>query len=118
MKRIAGTCFVKIDGDQFDLKGGVECPVSNNVKETQMGTNGPGGYSEMAQRPFIKLTAFVPPNFPLATISSRDDMTITAELANGKVYVLSNAWLEGEATVKNDDGTTDLEFSGMNGQWQ
>jgi hypothetical protein len=26
-------------------------------------------------------------------------MTITSELANGQVYVLSNAWLHGEATI-------------------
>ena len=45
-------------------------------------------------------------------------MTITAELANGKVYTLSGAWLEGETSAKGDDGTVDLEFAGLKGIWQ
>lgn len=117
-QRIAGVCYIKLDGEQLEVKGSVEVPLSSTMRETQMGANGPAGFSEMAQRPFIKLTAFFPPNFPIEKVTESTDLTVTAELANGKTYVLSQAWMEGEGTVSNDDGTTELEFSGMRGIWQ
>lgn len=117
-KRIAGICFIKMDGEQLEVKGGIECPVTDNVKETQMGSNAPAGYSEMAQRPYVKGSFFFLDNFPIEKLSTANDLTVTAELANGKTYVLSEAWVEGEVPAKNDDGTVDLEFSGMKGQWQ
>ncbi len=42
-------------------------------------------------------------------------MTITAELANSQVYVLSSAWLHGEANHNAEEGTVDLEFHGEEG---
>ena len=117
-QRIAGVCYFKVDGEQFEVKGGIECPLSDNMKETQMGVNGAAGYSEMAQRPYIKGTLFFGKDFPIDKVTKNDDMTVTAELAKGKTYVLSQAWLEGEVSVKNDDGTTDVEFSGKKGIWQ
>lgn len=117
-KRIAGVCYIKVDGEQLEVKGSIECPLADNVKETQMGANGPAGYSEVAQRPYIKGSFFFLNNFPIEKLSTGVDMTITAELANGKTYVLSQAWKEGEAAISNDDGTVELEFSGMKGIWQ
>lgn len=116
--KIAGTVFIKLDGEQLEVSGGVECPISSVMRETKMGPNGPGGYSEMAQLPYIKVSAFLRPEFPREKVTESVDMTITAELANGKVYVLSNAYHVGESAAKNDDGTVDLEFNGATGIWQ
>ncbi|EBC0575492.1 phage tail protein, partial [Salmonella enterica] len=65
-----------------------------------------------------KVTAKVPKNFPVDKITSSDVMTITSELANGQVYVLSNAWLHGEANHNPEEGTVDLEFHGEEGFYQ
>ncbi len=56
----------------------------------------------------------MPKNFPVSKITSSDEMTITAELANGQVYVPSSA----RCTAKNhnaEEGTVDLEFHGEEG---
>jgi hypothetical protein len=45
-------------------------------------------------------------------------MTVTAELANGKVYTLTNAYVEGEMTGNGEEGTVEIEFSGITGVWQ
>lgn len=116
--RIAGICFVKADSSQFEVSGAVECPLNSVVRETKMGASGVAGFSEMAQKPYIKLTAFVKPDFDIDKVTKSTDLTVTAELANGKVYVLSSAYLVDEATAKNDDGTVDLEFNGIKGIWQ
>ncbi len=45
-------------------------------------------------------------------------MTVTSELANGDVYVLSNAWVNGEMNHNPEDGTVDIEFHGQEGFYQ
>ena len=47
-----------------------------------------------------------------------EDMTIVAEFANGRVYVLSGAYLTEEQEFNADDGTVTLRFDGMHGDWQ
>lgn len=113
-KRIAGTCFFKIDSDQLSLTGGIETPLNTSVKESITGLDGSNDYKETFRAPFIKGTFKVPKDFPLDKLS-RDDMTITAELANGWVYVLKNAWVEGEVNHNAEEGTAEIQFSGAEG---
>lgn len=116
--KIAGTCYIKADAEQFEVSGGVEVPLLSVKREPVMGLAGVSGYKETANKPFIKLTANVPKDFPIEKLQNATDMTVTAELANGKVYTLSEAWLDGEPSLKADEGTTDLEFVGKKGIWQ
>lgn len=116
--KIAGICYIKADAEQFEVAGGVECPLLSVKREPVMALGGVSGYKETATKPFVKLTANVAKDFPLEKLQEATDMTITAELANGKVYTLSGAWLDGEPTLKGDDGTADLEFAGIKGIWQ
>lgn len=115
--RLAGTCYFKVDGEQLELKGGMEAPLSKKSRETLNGSSGVAGYKETIVTPYIKATFFVPPGFPREKITESDDMTITAEFANGSVYTLSGAYLVGDATFKGDDGEVDLEFNGTKGNW-
>lgn len=117
-RKTAGTCYVKMDGVQFEISGGVECPLSDVKREVVMGLSGVAGYKETAVKPYVKLSAVLTPDFPLDMVRSNTEMTVTAELANGMVYTVSGAWLEGEPTAKGDDGTVDLEFAGLKGIWQ
>jgi len=118
MGRVAGICYIKVDGEQLEVSGSVECPNLSVVRETVMGTNGPAGFKETAQRPFVKVAAVLVSGFPRAKLEKATDMTVTAEFPNGDVYTLSGAYLEGESTAKADDGTTELEFGGKKGIWQ
>lgn len=117
-KRIAGACFVKTDGDQIEISGGLEISANEVVRETKMSTRGVAGFKEMPRAPSLKVTALYTEEFPLATLQEGTDMTITAELANGKVYTLSGAYLVGEPTIKGEEGEIDLEFEGSKGIWQ
>jgi hypothetical protein len=117
-KRVAGICYVKVDGEQLEVSGGIECPIVTIKRETVMGLAGPAGLKETALEPFIKLSAIFMPNFPLDTLQNNTEMTVTAELANGKVYTLSGAFIKGEPSAKGEDGTVELEFGGTRGQWQ
>lgn len=117
-KRTAGICYIKLDSEQLEVAGDVECPLSEFKREAKMAVAGVSGYSETALKPYIKVKANFVPGFPLDKVRTNTEMTITAELANGKVYTLSGAWLEGETAIKASEGEVDLEFAGMRGIWQ
>ena len=116
-KRIAGICYIKVDGAQLDVNGGIECPISETVKEMVMGDSGPSGFKETASEQYVKLTANFKADFPLEAVRSGTGLTITAEFPNGKTYTLSDAVLVEESTAKSADGTVELKFSGMKGTW-
>ncbi|RTY53638.1 phage tail protein [Pantoea sp. YU22] len=118
MAKIAGTCYIKVDGQQLSATGGIEVPMNTNVKDDIIGTDGSVDYKETFRAPYTKATLKVPKGFPRDKLSSSDTMTITSELANGDVYVLSNAWVHGEMNHNADDGTVDVEFHGQEGFYQ
>ncbi len=118
MARIGGTCYFKIDGQQLSLTGGIEVPMNRTVNDDIIGLDGSVDRKETHRAPYVKGTFKVPKNFPVSKITSSDEMTITAELANGQVYVLSSAWLHGEANHNAEEGTVDLEFHGEEGDYQ
>jgi hypothetical protein len=45
-------------------------------------------------------------------------MVVTVEFKNGRVYVLSGAYVVGEPAATGDDGKASLEFNGVKGRWQ
>ena len=117
-KRVAGICYIKVDGSQLEVSGGIEIPLMDVKRESVMGLAGLAGYKESAIEPTVKLSAIFTPDFPITTLQTNIEMTITAELANGKVFTLSGAFIKGEQSFKGEDGTIELEFAGKKGQWQ
>lgn len=113
-QKIAGIAYVKVDGVQLTISGGAEAPLMDKKRETVF----PGFYKEEELPPTLKMTALYTPDFPLKTLTQGTDMTITCEFSNGKVYVLSGAYLAGEPSLKGDDGTLELQFDGSKGIWQ
>ncbi len=105
--------------DKFGAgKNGFEVPMNRTVNDDIIGLDGSVDRKETHRAPYVKGTFKVPKNFPVSKITSSDEMTITAELANGQVYVLSSAWLHGEANHNAEEGTVDLEFHGEEGDYQ
>ncbi|MDF0730563.1 phage tail tube protein [Pseudomonas entomophila] len=113
-QKIAGTCYVKVDGAQLTIKGGCEAP----LMEVNRSTLVPGYYKEEERRASLKVTALHTPDFPLKKLVNGTDMTITCEFSNGRVYVLAGAYLVGEPVSKGDDAEIALEFDGIKGSWQ
>lgn len=117
-KRVAGICYIKVDGQQLEVSGGLECPITDVTRETVKGVNRPAGFKETNRTPSTKLTAIFRDDFPMDAVAEGTDMTVTSEFPNGKVYTLSGAYLVGDPSAKADDGTVELEFEGDRGIWQ
>lgn len=118
MAKIAGTCYIKVDGLQLSATGGIEVPMNTKIKESISGLDGSVDYKETSRAPYTKLTAKVPKGFPHDKLTDSDNMTVTSELANGDVYVLSGAFVEGELNHNPEDGTVDIQFTGEEGFYQ
>lgn len=118
-RRVAGVCYIKADDVQFEIEGGVECPLSATMREpVESLSNDAGSYSEKGVTPYVKLSAIFGPDLDIDKITTATDLTVTAELANGKVYTLTEAYLSGETPTKGDEGKVDLTFHGRKGVWK
>lgn len=115
--RVAGICYIKVDGEQLELKGSMEAPLLPIKKETVMASAAPAGYKETPVTPYIKGKFVFTKNFPAKKLAG-DNMTITAEFANGKVYTVSQGYVVGDVPVNGEEGEVELEFNGKKGIWQ
>ncbi|WP_042956582.1 phage tail tube protein [Pseudomonas brassicacearum] len=113
-QKVAGTAYVKVDGAQLTISGGAEAPLMNVKRETVY----PGYYKEEPLAPYLKMTTIFEQGFPIKALVNGRDMTVTCEFNNGRVYVLSGAYLVDEPSLKGDDGTVELQFDGIKGSWQ
>lgn len=113
-QKVAGTTYVKVDGTQLTITGGAEAPLMEVKRETVY----PGFYKEEELAPYTKMTTILEQGFPIKALANGRDMTVTTEFNNGRVYVLSGAYLVDEPSFKADDGTVELEFNGIKGSWQ
>ena len=113
-KKVAGTCYVKVNGAQLVLSGAVEAPLNTVKRETLV----KGYFKEEDAVPFVKLEAVGVPETDFQKICEGKSMTITVEFANQSVYTLSGAYVVGEANYSSDEGKIALEFNGTEGDWQ
>ena len=117
MARVSGVCYVKVDGEQLEIQSSCEYPLSKVKREAVEGVNGPVGYKETRITPFFFFFCTLTPEFLRQKLVESDDLTIVAELANGTVYTLTGAYVEGDITGNAIDGTTSITFKGKDCNW-
>lgn len=115
-QKIAGTCYVKVDGEQLELEGSLAFPLSKVARTSLIASGRTVGFSETHVTPYISGNFYVPKDFPLEKLQSQTDMTITAECANGMVYTLSGAYVSDAVEFSPVDGTTTIKFEGEDGR--
>lgn len=117
MSRVAGTCFITVDGQELSLSGNLSIPVNTVIREPVVGSGRVVGFRETPVQPQIAGDFVVEPEMDLKAIAEGEDMTVVARLANGKVYTLSGAFLGPQSDYAPEDGTVSLTFQGIRGDW-
>lgn len=93
---LAGTAYVTIDGKSYTLVGELGYRVSQGTRETLKGMDGIHGYKETPTEGMIKGAFRDSGTLSVKTLADASDITVVAELANGKTIVGRNMWRAGE----------------------
>jgi hypothetical protein len=112
-QRIAGIAFWMVDGVQLAVRGNLEVMASRQERTGIAGQDSVHGYSELPVVPYISGDVSTVVGTSVEDIDAVTDATITAELANGTVYVLRNAWRAERSTINTRDGQFNVKFEGL-----
>lgn len=112
-QRIAGTAFLKVDGSIYPLRGNFTVSPSALERAGISGQDFVHGFSEMPRVPFIEGDVSLVPELSMDVVESIINSTVTAELANGKVYVLREAWCRSALELNTREGQTRIRFEGV-----
>jgi hypothetical protein len=111
--RIAGVCYLKVDGAQYALRGNLSVAPARTVRTGVAGQDGVHGFTEAPTVPYIEGDISDLGSLSLQRLHAVNEATVTVELANGKVYLLRQAWFAGELVLNAADGTVPIRFEGM-----
>lgn len=113
MSANAGVAYVSIDGKRQRLVGSLTYQPDGLANEPLMGMDGYHGQKETFKQGMIKGTFRNADDVDIAAINRGKNVTVTAELNNGKVVVGRNMTRNGDPiTVNAEDGTFDAEWAG------
>ena len=112
----AGVIYVKIDGALHDAKGTWTYNPGLPKNEASVGADRTHGYKSTPQVAFIEGEITDSKNLDIEKLFTLDGATITLELANGKVFVLREAWFAGEGSVTTEEAAIAVRFEGMSGE--
>jgi hypothetical protein len=110
---VAGECFVKVDGRQLSVRGTLTISPNRKTRDAVAGLDGIHGFTEVFHPQTIEIEITNRPAFPLTDLEDIVDATVTAELQSGEVWVLRNAWHQGDMDFNAADGTVTITFAGM-----
>jgi len=112
-RRIAGVAFVYVDGRQYPLRGNLVISTDTIERTGVAGQDGVHGFTETPRVPWIEGDFSDIGGLSLMSLQAMCDVTVTAELANGKSYVLRNAWTSTAREFNAADGQATVRFEGM-----
>ena len=110
---IAGTAFFKVDGNQLPLRGNFTVSSSPIERTMLAGQDYVHGYQELPRVPLIEGDVSTTPEVSLEILDAMVDVTVTAELINGKVYVLNGAACKSAFENNTREGQIRVRFEGL-----
>src|SRR3954447_12217939 len=112
-QRFAGTAFVMVDGDQLPLRGNFTVSPSSFERTMIAGQDGVHGFQELPRVPYIDGDISLLPNVNLEDLEAQTDVTVVAQLANGKQYTLAFATCKSALEANSRDGQARVRWEGL-----
>lgn len=113
--RVAGVAFLSVDGVSYALSGELEYSPALVKRETVSGQDGVHGYKEMPVAPHIAGTIRDMDGLSIASLNAMTSVTVTLQLANGKLVVGRNMWTVEDVVAKSTEGTVEVRWEGLQG---
>lgn len=115
-QRKGGIIQVQVNGVLYDAKGDFDVNLGSPKRSAIIGSSGVHGFKEEPQPASAKGKFTDRGNLDLKTLTTLEDATLTIQAANGKTYVLRNAWYSGDGTVNTGEGEINAEFEATDGE--
>lgn len=113
-ERIAGIAFLKVEGRQYALRGSFVVSPSPNERAGIAGQDGVHGYIEAPRIPFIAGNVSTTSDLSVEELDAMTDVTVTAELANGKNYVGERCWTKSAHEIDTAQGMVAIRWESYN----
>jgi hypothetical protein len=117
MAKVAGTCFLKVNGTQFSLKGNMKIALGGFEREPVVGLDQYHGIMEKPVAASIEGDITDMAGLDIKVLENLDNVTVTVELINGKVAILRNATQTNKLELNAEDGSIPVKFQGPEGEW-
>ena len=112
-QRIAGIAFLKVDGNQYPLRGNFTITPSVIERAGIAGQDYIHGYSELPRVPSIEGDVSTVPGLAIEDFDGMTNVTVTAELANNSTYVLREGWCVSALAINARDGMVRVKWEGI-----
>jgi hypothetical protein len=110
--RIGGIAFWKAGGRNLAVRGGFTVSPSKTERTGVAGQDRVHGFVEVPVVPFMEADVSLVEGTSIEDIDAIDEETITAELGNGTVFVLVDAWRVNRSEINTRDGMFRVRFEG------
>jgi len=110
--RLGGVATIKVDGNQYALKGAMEINPSAVRREGVAGQDYVHGYLENPIVPSIKGEFSTVPGLSTEDLESMTNVTVQADIANGSTYILAEAWTVAAYRIESQRGQLEIEWQG------
>ena len=112
-QRFAGIAFVFVDGVQYPLRGNFVVSPSAVERTMLAGQDGVHGYQELPRVPYIAGDISTQREISLEDLERQVDVTVVAQLANGRQYSLVQATCKGALEPNTRDGQMTVRWEGL-----
>jgi tail tube protein len=112
-QRFAGIALVSVNGNQLALRGNFTVSPSPVERTMLAGQDRVHGYQELPRVPYIEGDISTVRDFELELLDNQTDVTVTAQLANGKQYTLMGATQKGALEANARDGQVRVRWEGL-----
>ncbi|MGY3278126.1 phage tail tube protein [Bradyrhizobium sp. S3.7.6] len=114
--RIGGVLSLRVDGTQYEARGSFQVTPGKVRRTGVAGQDFVHGYIEEPIVPQIKGDISIGNLLSLEQLEQITDSTVQVQLANGRTYVLTDAWVTAAFTIDAHDGKVDVTFEGLDCQ--
>jgi hypothetical protein len=110
--RRAGLRALNIDGTRFDVVGNIGYQLGERVLEELIGADGPHGFKETPGTPLMEFEVRDSGSLDVKALTTSENVTVTAELSNGKTLVLRNGYQALQSEQGTEEGIIPVRFVG------
>lgn len=115
-QRRAGLIQILTNGEIQDAKGAFTYNLGAAKRDAVVGSDAVHGFMEKPQVAFIAGAITDRGSLDLRAMVKGEDLTVTLQLANGKVVTLGEAWYAGEGTVNTEEAEIEVRWEAKNAE--